>query len=207
VNKRKIRVKDTVNTLWWFSKTEWPKADVSKVLAPYSDRMKKLLEDPEAFYTPAKRPSGHNIGKGFATDNGGAIPPNLLQIPNSESNGSYLVGCKTVGVQGHPARFPAGLPQFFIRMLTQPGDLVVDIFGGSNTTGQVAEAEGRRWLSFEESREYVASSAFRFVPEQRKGEIQSIYNNILAGKTVNLTEENKIPKQPDLFEVQNEVAR
>ena len=99
--------------------------------------MKKLIEDPDKFYTPKVRPSGHDIGKGFAKDNGGAIPPNLLQISNSESNGQYLSGCKAVGIKGHPARFPAKLPEFFIRMLTEPGDLVVDIFGGSNTTGQV----------------------------------------------------------------------
>ncbi len=106
--------------------------------------MKKLLEDPEGFYTPKKRPSGHDIGKAFGKDNGGAIPPNLLQIPNSESNGSYLRGCKTVGAKGHPARFPAKLPEFFIRFLTEPGDLVLDIFAGSNTTGHVAECEGRK---------------------------------------------------------------
>jgi len=49
VNKRKLRAKDTVNTLWWFSRSEWPKANVSNVLAEYSPRMKKLLEDPAAF--------------------------------------------------------------------------------------------------------------------------------------------------------------
>ena len=133
VNKRKLRAKDSVNTVWWFGKTRWPKANVSKVLTEYSDRMKKLLEDPEGFYTPKKRPSGHDIGRAFGKDNGGAIPPNLLQISNSESNGSYLRGCKTVGVKGHPARFPAKLPEFFIRFLTEPGDLVLDIFAGSNT--------------------------------------------------------------------------
>jgi len=37
VNKRKIRVKDSVDTVWWFSKSDWPKADVSNVLVPYSD--------------------------------------------------------------------------------------------------------------------------------------------------------------------------
>ena len=42
----------------------------------------------------------------------------------------------------------------------------VDIFAGSNTTGQVAEAEGRRWLSFELSREYVAASVFRFLDKE-----------------------------------------
>ncbi len=66
VNKRKMRVKDSINTVWWFSKTEWPKADITKVLTPYSDRMKKLLEDPAKFYTPMLRPSGHDISVGFS---------------------------------------------------------------------------------------------------------------------------------------------
>ena len=165
VNKRKMRVKDSVNTVWWFSTTSWPKANVSKVLAPYSERMKKLIADPAAFYTPKKRPSGHDIGAAFGKDNGGAIPSNLLQIPNSESNSQYVAGCNAVGAKQHPARFPEKLPEFFIRMLTDPGDLVLDIFAGSNTTGAVAEREGRRWISFELELEYVAASAFRFIDD------------------------------------------
>lgn len=187
VNKRKLRAKDAVNTVWWFSKTEWPKADVSRVLAPYSERMKKLMEDPDKFYKPKLRPSGHDIGRAFAKDNGGAIPPNLLQVSNTESNGSYIDACKNVGTKPHPARFPARIPEFFIRFLTDPEDLVVDIFAGSNTTGQVAEIEGRRWLAFEERLDYVATSAFRFV---RRGsepeEIKDLYKRIMAGKTVEL---------------------
>lgn len=189
VNKRKLRVKDSVNTVWWFSKTEWPNADITKVLAPYSDRMKKLIEDPEKFYTPKVRPSGHDIGKGFAKDNGGAIPSNLLQISNSESNGQYLSGCKAMGVKGHPARFPAKLPEFFIRMLTDPDDLVVDIFAGSNTTGQVAEAEGRRWMAFEAMPEYVAASSLRFLDKYTSQEqMQYVYEKIRSGESVNIGE-------------------
>ena len=189
VNKRKLRAKDSVNNLWWFSKTEWPKADVSKVLVPYSDRMKKLMEDPDKFYKPKVRPSGHDIGKGFAKDNGGAIPSNLLQIPNTESNGAYVAGCKAVGSKRHPARFPAKLPEFFIKFLTDPGDLVVDIFAGSNTTGQVAEAHGRKWLAFEESREYLAASAFRFIPKGQDDEIyQQAYSRIIEGGNVDLAD-------------------
>ena len=90
VNKRKIRAKDSVNTVWWFSKTSFPKADVRKVLAPYSGRMKKLISDPEGFYKPKMRPSGHDIGASFSKDNGGAIPSNLLSIPNTDSNSNYL---------------------------------------------------------------------------------------------------------------------
>ncbi len=187
VNKRKLRVKDSINTVWWFSKTEWPKSDITKVLSPYSDRMKKLIEDPDKFYTPKVRPSGHDIGKGFAKDNGGAIPPNLLQIPNSESNGQYLSGCKAVGLKGHPARFPAKLPEFFIRMLTDPDDIVLDIFGGSNTTGHVAEAEGRRWMSFEALPEYVAASSFRFFEKGTAPSVMmDVYNRIVSGESVDL---------------------
>ena len=187
-----MRVKDSVNTVWWFSKTEWPKADVSKVLVPYSDRMKKLIEDPDKFYTPKMRPSGHDIGKSFAKDNGGAIPPNLLQISNSESNGQYQAGCKAVGIKAHPARFPAKLPEFFIKMLTEPGDLVIDIFGGSNTTGQVAEAEGRRWMTFEQLPEYVAASAFRFIEKgESPTEIQAIFDRIIAGESVSMVDRKR----------------
>jgi len=84
VNKRKIRAKDSVNTVWWLSKTEYPKADVRRVLVPYSDRMKKLLQDAASLHHPKKRPSGHYISARFAKDNGGAIPSNLLQIPNTD---------------------------------------------------------------------------------------------------------------------------
>jgi site-specific DNA-methyltransferase (cytosine-N4-specific) len=189
VNKRKLRAKDSVNTVWWLSKTKWPRADVSKVLTEYSPRMQKLLQDPAAFYKPKVRPSGHDIGEGFGKDNGGAIPSNLLQIPNSESNGGYLSGCKALGLKGHPARFPAKLPQFFIRFLTEPGNVVLDIFAGSNTTGMVAEGEDRRWLAFEMSREYLAASSFRFMPAGTSPELMlAVHERILSGDSVNLTE-------------------
>lgn len=191
VNKRKIRAKDSVNTVWWFSKTAFPKADVRKVLAPYSDRMKKLIDDPESFYTPKKRPSGHDIGAGFGKDNGGAIPSNLLSLPNTDSNSSYLRICKELGLERHPARFPSELPAFFIKMLTDEGDVVLDIFGGSNTTGFTAEALKRKWLTFEMNREYLASSALRFLdghsPESVKqvlGEMNNSHANHLISETI-----------------------
>lgn len=186
VNKRKMRAKDSVDTVWWFSKTEFPKADVTKVLTEYSSRMKKLLEAPEDFYTPAKRPSGHDISSSFGKDNGGAIPSNLLQIPNTESTGHYLSNCKKLGIKGHPARFPAKLPEFFINFLTEPGDLVVDIFGGSNTTGLVAENLARQWLSFEIDKQYVATSVLRFLSGLPERNINEIYQKVALGQFVDI---------------------
>jgi DNA modification methylase len=191
VNKRKLRAKDAVNPVWWFSKTEWPKANVSNVLVEYSERMKKLIQDPEAYYTPAERPSGHTIGASFGKDNGGAIPSNLLQIPNSEAGGHYLDACRRTGVRPHPARFPARLPEFFVRFLTDPGDIVLDIFGGSNTTGMVAEAEGRSWMTFELNPEYLAASAFRFMERQAgDARFSEVYNLIRQGGSVDFERES-----------------
>ena len=165
VNKRKLRAKTSVNTVWWLCKGAECKADVTKVLTPYSSRMERLIAHPEEFVKEegTRRPSGHILGQSSWTrNNGGAIPPNLLQISNTESNGRYLRYCKSMGLKGHPARFPPALPEFFIKFLTGEGDLVLDIFSGSNTTGQAAEKLGRRWLGFEIMQEYVAASVFRF---------------------------------------------
>ena len=184
VNKRKIRAKDAVNTVWWFSRSTEPKADVTQVLVPYSKRMKTLLENPDRFYQPKERPSGHDIARAFARDNGGAIPSNLLQIPNTESNSSYLRLCNMLGRRSHPARFPSALPQFFIKFLTDPEDLVVDIFSGSNTTGQAAEQLGRRWLSMDISREYAALSALRFMNDWSDAEVHQAITRLDSGEVV-----------------------
>lgn len=188
VNKRKIRVKSSVNTIWWFCKDPLAcKADVRNVLVPYSDRMKHLIEKPEDFLKKDEthRPSGHVISKSsWLNDNGGAIPPNMLQISNSESNSQYLRYCKVVGTKGHPARFPAGIPEFFIKLLTDEGDLVVDIFSGSNTTGMVSEKMRRNWISFELQQEYVASSALRFTKDA--SESKKVYSKILNSEFVKI---------------------
>jgi site-specific DNA-methyltransferase (cytosine-N4-specific) len=194
VNKRKLRVKDSVNTLWWLSKTEWPKADVTKVLAPYSERMKTLLKDADKFYSPKMRPSGHDISASFNKDNGGAIPPNLLQFSNTESNSVYLHLCKEHDLKPHPARFPRALPEFFIKFLTDPGDLVVDIFGGSGTTGEVAEVLGRSWKTIDISEEYVQSSIFRFLQDQPADLTQDYLHQMQQGQEIRIE-----PCQPQLF--------
>ena len=183
VNKKKIRVKDSVNTVWWFSKTDLPKADVRKVLVPYSDRMKKLIEDPENFYKPKKRPSGHDISASFGKDNGGAIPSNLLSIPNTNSNSSYLRLCNELGLERHPARFPVEIPAFFIKMLTDENNIVLDIFGGSNTSGFAAEALNRKWITFELNKEYLITSVLRFLDGYVIDEIKNIIDTLKVNES------------------------
>jgi site-specific DNA-methyltransferase (cytosine-N4-specific) len=92
------------------------------------------------------------------------IPDNVLKIANTASNTHYLKACKEVELDPHPARFPRDLPEFFIQFLTEPGDLVLDIFAGSNMTGWLAEEMNREWLAFEYQEQYLQSSKLRFMP-------------------------------------------
>lgn len=69
----------------------------------------------------------------------------------------------------HPARFPVQLPTFFLRFLTDPDDLVLDPFAGSNTTGEACEREGRRWVAVEKEERYIEASRFRF-----SGDLQAL---------------------------------
>jgi len=180
VTIERIRVKDAVNNVWWFSKSERPEADNKRVLQEYSDAQKKLMEDG---YRDKERPSGHNISDKFdKPEQNGSIPPNLLEIGNTASNTHYMKACKSLGIDPHPARFPRQLPEFFIKFLTEnppyeDGEtpVVLDIFSGSNVTGKAAESLGRNWLAFEMEEEYMAQSKLRFLSmeEIEKHEDQS----------------------------------
>jgi site-specific DNA-methyltransferase (cytosine-N4-specific) len=165
VNVRRVRVKDAVNCIWWLSPTAWPKASNRRVLQPYSESMRELFKNG---YTPKLRPSGHDISKKFGRDNSGSIPPNLLALANTESNGAYQKYCQAHGLPRHPARFPAGIPEHFIRMLTDRSDLVVDPFAGSCVTGEVCEKLGRRWICCEIDPLYLEGARARF-ERQRRG--------------------------------------
>jgi len=166
VTVRRLRVKDAINNVWWLTLDPFVKSDNRKVLRPYSESMKGLLKNG---YKAQLRPSGHDISTKFQKDNSGSIPPNLLEFANTESNSYYLRRCKDEGIRPHPARYPHALPEFFINFLTEPGDLVLDPFGGSNVTGAAAESLGRQWITMELDPEYVKASKFRFEKQQPTG--------------------------------------
>jgi site-specific DNA-methyltransferase (cytosine-N4-specific) len=159
VNVRRIRVKCAVNLVWWLTKSPWPKANNRNVLKSYSQDMLRLIKHG---YRSKERPSGHNITPKFRKNLGGAIPSNLLELGNNDSNGAYLKSCEAAGLPVHPARFPRGLPDFFIRLCTDRSDLVLDPFAGSNVTGEAAENLDRHWIAIEFSKEYLEGSKFRF---------------------------------------------
>ena len=197
VTVRRIRVKDAINTVWWLSKSPWPKASNRRVLQPYSPSMRELLEKG---YTAKKRPSGHDISEKFSVDNGAAIPPNLIAVPNTESNSAYLRYCQEHNIKPHPARYPAALPEYFIRMLTDEGDLVLDPFAGSCITGEVAERLQRRWICSENVEEYLQGAIGRFIDRtansqesRRENDASSYYRIPHPGILWNGRNEDELP--------------
>jgi len=161
VNVERNRVKDSFTYIWWMSKTPFPKADNRKVLVEYSASMKKLLKSGK--YNHGTRPSEHSIGAtSFLTDNQGAIPSSVISSANTQSNTNYQQYCKENQLEPHPARMPENIVEFFVKFLTDEGDMVLDPFGGSNTSGAVAEKLNRNWISVEPNLDYICGSVGRF---------------------------------------------
>jgi DNA modification methylase len=160
VNIKRIRVKDAFTHIWWYSNTPDAKANNLRILTPYKDGMKKLLERQD--YNRGLRPSGHSIGDGFLKSNKGSIPSNVLTFPNSLETKEYREWCKKHDLPQHPARMPEKLAEFFIEFLTNKNALILDPFGGSNTTGKVAEDLKRQWIYIERDPIYVKGSKGRF---------------------------------------------
>ena len=181
VNVRRIRVKDSVEYIFWLSPGPFPEANNAKVLQEYSADMKRLIK---RGIKKTVRPSGHNITSKFSNDKGGSIPPNLIQCGNNESNSRYIKLSKKLRKKVHPARFPGELPRFFIEFLTEPGQMVLDPFAGSNTTGAVAESLGRRWLAVEKVETYAKDSELRFRTTEEGAEEESLGQMLLLDRTV-----------------------
>jgi site-specific DNA-methyltransferase (cytosine-N4-specific) len=178
VTVERIRIKDSYTHLWWMAPSERPKADNRRVLTEYSTSMKALLK--RKTYNSGQRPSEHNIGAtSFLTNHGGAIPPSVLKfeqasntdddqnssvitLANTQAATDYQLYCREHSLETHPARMPLGLAKFFIKFLTEPGDMVLDPFAGSNTTGAAAEHLERHWSAIELNEAYIEGSKGRF---------------------------------------------
>lgn len=161
VTVRRVRVKNVVENVWWLSKTANPKADNRNVLIPYSKHMQRLIAVGGEYRRES--PAGHGATQGgFGRDNGGSIPPNLLTATNSNSSDYYHRQCELHGLRAHPASFAEEIPEFFVRLLTDEGDVCYDPLAGSNKTGAVCERLRRRWISSERALTYISGSKFYF---------------------------------------------
>ena len=83
---------------------------------------------------------GKNVSNWLGRDK--AYPTNVLHMATECAN------------QAHSAVFPVGLPEWFIKLFTEEGDLVLDPFMGSGSTGKACVREGFRFVGIEREAEY-----------------------------------------------------
>ena len=152
----KKRLKDGFEYCFWFTKTQDYKFFPDNVLAPSASkslaqekRRKNLGE-----YSP-KNGSGMGMSKRVFPDM--VRPSNVITFPVDSRN------------HDHPATFPLQLPTFFIKLMTEPGDLVFDPFAGSGTTLVAAKSLGRHYLGCDLAPEYVAMATDRLEETSQSG--------------------------------------
>ena len=138
--KWKYRFRDAWERVLHFAKTRDVKMRQEAVMVPTGDwtkaRLKNMSSNDRSRQESATR-SG--VGRRISAWQGRplAYPSNVLHASPVAHN------------TGHSAPFPEWLPEFFIKLFTDPGDLVVDPFAGSGTTARVALRLGRQAVGIE----------------------------------------------------------
>ncbi len=146
------RFRDNWEHLFHFTKSKHFKMFQDDVMVPVGDwaqeRLKKLSETD-------KRRDNSRVGSGFGKNISNWIgrdmvyPSNVLHMATECYN------------RQHSATFPVALPEWFIKLFTEEGDLVLDPFNGSGTTCVAANRLNRHWLGIDTSAEYCEISLDR----------------------------------------------
>lgn len=164
-SKKRVQLNEGYEFCLWF--TNDPQkchADNRRVLEPHTERHKAFVEKGGIQVARVNGDGAHRqvIGA-YSRPTDGRIPRNIWQIGNRcDSQRAYKARAREIGLAAHGAAFPLELARKLIRFLTEVGQLVVDLFSGSNTTGLAAELEGRPWISTEIHYDYARGSGERF---------------------------------------------
>ena len=148
-----------LNTITWFK----PNASPNLACRMFTHSTEIII-----WASPSKsRPLGHTFHyKDMKHENGGRQMRDLWEMP--EPLGPQVVWSIPTPPgrereQGrHPTQKPLRLLERVIRAGSNEGDLVLDPFSGSGTTGLAALSSHRRFLGIDTSREYLDMAARRF---------------------------------------------
>ncbi len=92
---------------------------------------------------------------------------NVLEVGHRcRRNNAVREYMRDQGLPTHGAPMPYALADRLVRFMTEKDDLVVDPFGGTLTTAQAAEENGRRWITSEQVLEYIQGGRSRFPMEE-----------------------------------------
>lgn len=138
----KKRLKDGFERCYHFTKTKEYKFYPNNVLVKSESKWiesEKKRKNKGAFNTT----NGSNMNMSKRVSSGEMVrPSNVITLASS---------CENIG---HPAVFPVGLPEFFIKLMTDENDVVLDCFGGSGTTALASIKTNRRYILIEQNHDY-----------------------------------------------------
>ena len=163
------RLRDGWEYCFHLAKSPRPYIDQDSVRKPVGDwvksRLAKLGEnDLQRHNSVNSSGFGRDISKWVGKTT--VLPSNVLSLP--------LVGKN----KGHPAVYPVELPTFFIKLLSRPGSLVIDPFGGSGTTGIAALSEGRDCVLMDNNPQYCEIAYQRLMQECRADNFEVSFNHV-----------------------------
>jgi len=139
------RLRDGWERLLHFTKEKKFNMYQDQVKVPIGDWAKTRLENPTEY---DKERQESSVGSGFGVKRANWVDKDLV-LPNNVLHISAEAGNKS-----HSAAFPEKLPEFFIKLFTQPNDIVYDPFMGSGTTAKVSLDLNRNFIGSEISEEY-----------------------------------------------------
>ncbi|MEJ5209399.1 site-specific DNA-methyltransferase [Denitratimonas sp. CY0512] len=142
------------------------KSDNRRVLEAHTQQHQQLMGQGGERRYQSYSDGAYRIHPGrFGQRTAGRIPTNVLVRGHTcaDSN-QYRADARALGLPVHGAGQPLAIPEFLTRFLSDVGDLIVDPFGGTATTGMAAERNGRRWLVVEAMLDYLRAGAERFRP-------------------------------------------
>lgn len=161
---KRYHLKGSYEPLLWLSNEPLSCfADNRRVLAPHSPRHERLLEAGKVQIRSSADGAHRVRANSFTTRPPGRIPDNVISLSHTcVGQNAYKSEARASGYEPHGAPFPESLVDMLVRYLTEEGMLVVDPFGGSQTTAAVCEKLRRRWISSEVVFDYVAGGLSRF---------------------------------------------
>lgn len=150
--------------LWFTNDPHRCFSNNQRVLQEHSEQHKKLIERGGHTKDTTNADGNYVKKKGaFSKPTEGRIPTNVLQYSNYCQSGRRVGNyAKSLGLPPHAAKFPTSLISFIVEFLTEPDQLVADVFGGTLTVGEVCEGLGRKWVCVETVWEYIRQSFPRF---------------------------------------------
>lgn len=156
--KHRVRVKPSVEPIFWMSPNPNAYGNNLAVLRPYSKKGLEAIRNPRL----APRPCGEKFGPTSFVDRGGSIPPSLITAtPTGKSDAAYRRAMRAAGMVPHPATMPAAVARFGILLASREGDTVLDPFSGSGTVPIEAARLGRNGIGIERARTYLEGSLIR----------------------------------------------